>query len=221
MQPEDVVIIVPVLDRPHRVAPLLDSIEGATRQARVLFVVNDSDHAERDAISQAGAEALVLPDRQVSYPAKVNAAYEATTEPWLFCAADDIDFHGGWLEAAAEHDRPDVSVIGTNDLGNGRVVAGEHSTHTFVRRSYADAPGATFDEAGTVLFEGYRHWFCDDELVFCAQQRGVWAHAGDSIVEHLHPYHGKAERDQTYALGEQRRRDDKRTFLRRQRKFLR
>jgi hypothetical protein len=218
MHPEGVVVIVPVLDRPHRVVPLLDSIEGTARGVRVLFVVGDSDIAERDAISRAGAEALVLPDQRVSYPTKINAAYRATSEPWMFCAADDVVFRPGWLEAAAAHDVEGVDVIGTNDLGNGRVVAGIHSTHTFVRRAYADSPGATFDEAGTVLHEGYRHWFCDDELVTAAQRRGVYAHAGDSIVEHLHPYHGKAERDQTYALGEQRRRDDKRRWLRRSRK---
>jgi hypothetical protein len=33
--------------------------------------------------------------------------------------------------------------------------------------------------------------------------RGVYAHAFDSIVEHLHPMVGKAEDDDTYRLGRQ------------------
>lgn len=212
----DVAIIVPVLDRPHRVAPLIDSIEGATRLPhRLLFVVSDNDRAERAALEAAGADHLVVGRRQVSYPAKINAGYRATTEPWLFLAADDIAPRDGWLDAALALAGDGVHVIGTNDLGNRRVLAGEHSTHTLVRRSYCDHPGATADCAATVLWEGYRHWYVDDELVGVARHRNVYAHAHDAIVEHLHPYWGKGEEDRTYRLGEQRRREDRRRFARR------
>lgn len=219
MHTEDVAILVPVLGRPHRVAPLVSSIKGATPGPhRIVFVVTEDDTAERDAIAEAGLEPLVVARRDVSYPVKINAGYRATTEPWLFLAADDVDFRPGWLDAAFAEVDEGVHVVGTNDLGNGRVVAGTHSTHSLVRRSYCDDPGATADRAGEVLHEGYRHWFVDDELVGVAQCRGVYRHAHDAVVEHLHPYHGKAEVDRTYRLGEQRRRDDKRRFLKRQRR---
>lgn len=209
------VIIVPVLARPHRVEPTLDSVSSATTLPhRVLFVVTEEDEAERRALEQAHADHLVVARADISYPSKINRAYEATDEELLFLAADDLAFHDGWLEAALAFD---ADVVGTNDMGNRRVLAGEHSTHTLVRRSYCDRPGATADRPGTVLHEGYRHWFCDDELVGVAQHRGVYAHAHDSVVEHLHPYHGKAPRDETYRQGERRRNNDRRIHQRRSR----
>lgn len=209
-------IVVPVLGRPHRVEPLLASIAAATPEPHgVLFVANDDDLAELAAIDSAGADVLTVPKAQVSYPCKVNAAYRASTQPFLFLAADDLDFHPGWLTEAFSKLAPGVGVVGTNDLGNPRVIAGEHSTHSLVTRSYIDVHGASADGPGTVMHEGYRHWFCDDELVGLAKSRGAYAHAGESIVEHLHPYHGKAPKDRTYRLGERRRDADRRLHERR------
>lgn len=211
------VILVPVLARPHRVAPLLDAVWETTNEPhRVLFVVSRTDHVERRELERLDAEHLVVDE--VSYPAKINAGYRATSEPWLFLAADDISPHVGWLtEALRVAAETGARVIGTNDLGNARTVDGTHSTHSLVARAYADDPGATADHAREVLHEGYRHWYCDDELVSVAKARGEWAHAGDAIVEHLHPYHGKAERDDVYTLGEANRHADGRLFRRRAR----
>lgn len=211
-------IVVPVLNRPDSVAPLLESIEAATPEShRVLFVADETDRDELAAIGATGADVLVVAKSRVSYPCKVNAAYRETSEPLLFLAADDVRFHPGWLTAALRQLDGAIQVVGTNDLGNARVIAGEHSTHTLVTRVYCDDPGGTADKPGMVLHEGYRHWYCDDELVGVAKSRGVFAAAADSIVEHFHPYHGKAERDATYKLGERRRADDRRLFRRRSR----
>jgi glycosyltransferase involved in cell wall biosynthesis len=196
-----VVIIVPVLNRPHRVIPTMQSVAAATPEPhRLLFVASRSDSPEVRALAAAGAHYLLVAGAG-TYPAKVNAAYQATTEPLLFLAADDLEFHPGWLSTALELLEPGVEVIGTNDLGNPRVLEGLHSTHTLVTRAYCDDPGATADQAGTVLHQGYRHLFVDDELVGVAQARGVYAHAADAVVEHMHPYFDKAETDSTYARG--------------------
>lgn len=79
-------------------------------------------------------------------------------------------------------------------------MCGNHSTHTLFRRDYVENFG-TIDEPGKVLHEGYGHCFCDDEAIATAQARGVYAHAFDSIVEHLHPLVKKAPDDETYKLG--------------------
>jgi glycosyltransferase involved in cell wall biosynthesis len=179
---------------------LLESIEAATTLPhRVLFIASPSDDAEQDAIRATGADLLVLnkEPRSGDYARKINAGYRATTEPLLFLAADDLHFHADWFERAAARVAGAVQVVGTNDLGNRRVIAGEHSTHTLVTRRYADDFG-TIDEPGSVLHEGYPHEFVDDELVGTAKHRGVWDHAGDSIVEHLHPHWGKAPSDELY-----------------------
>jgi hypothetical protein len=131
------------------------------------------------------------------YARKINAGCRATTEELLFLGADDLHFHPGWLEAAAAKLAPGIGVVGTNDLGSPRVVAGEHATHSLVTRAYADQHGA-IDRPGEILHEGYPHEYVDDELVGTAKHRCAWAMALDSHVEHLHPDHDKAPWDELY-----------------------
>jgi hypothetical protein len=92
-----------------------------------------------------------------------------------------------------------MGVVGTNDLGNQRVIVGEHATHSLVSRAYI-ARGS-IDDPSRLLHEGYSHCFVDDELVATARARGAWVFAHDSFVEHLHPAWGKGPADPTYAAG--------------------
>lgn len=201
-----VAILVPVLRRPHNVAPLVASIEGATPEAHhTLFICSEGDTDELDAVTDVGAEHLTIPAYGLGdYAKKINAGFTATTEPYVFLGADDLRFHDGWFAAAhAEMANRKIGVVGTQDLGNPRVKQGLHSTHSLVRRSYIERYG-TIDEPGKVLHEGYPHEFVDDELVGTAQARGAWAFAHDSVVEHLHPHWGKAPTDDLYGQARSR-----------------
>lgn len=193
------VIAVPVLRRPHRVVPLIDSIEDATPEPhRTLFVCTPGDADEIAAIKNAGAEWIETPEAYTSgdYARKINLAYRATWEPLLFLAADDLHFHPDWFSNAFDKLADGVGVVGTNDLGNRRTRRGEHSTHSLVTREYADR--GTIDEPHKILHEGYPHEFVDDELVQTAQKRGAYAHARNSHVEHMHPHWNKAPLDDLY-----------------------
>jgi glycosyltransferase involved in cell wall biosynthesis len=210
-------ILVPVLRRPHRVAPLLESIEAATPEPHhVLFIADEDDTAEITALDKAGAEYLAL-SPPVNYAAKINAGYRASTESLFFMAADDLDFHAEWFRRAASYLSADIDVVGTNDLCNPRVMCGQHSTHTLVRRSYIESQSGVIDEPDTVLHEGYKHEYCDDEFVQTAQSRGCYAHAFDALVEHLHPLVEKAPDDETYELGRAETNVSRRLFRRRKR----
>lgn len=212
-----VVIIVPVLRRPHRVEPLIASIERATDQPhRVLFVCTPEDEAQRSAVDAAGAERIDLegPLRAGDYARKINAGYRASTEPLLFLAADDLNFHPHWLERAADLLTDRVQVIGTNDLGNPAVRRGRHATHSLVTREYCDHRG-TVDGPGQVLHEGYEHNFVDSEFVATAMARRAWAFARRSVVEHLHPHWNKGAMDSTYERGLAGFERDRRVFRRR------
>lgn len=215
----DVVLVVPVLRRPHRVAPLLESIEAATPEPhRTLFICSPDDEAELAAVVAAGADHLVLdePPGRGDYARKVNAAYRASSEPLLFLAADDLAFHPRWLERARARLTDRIHVVGTNDLGNRRVLAGRHATHSLVTRTYVAERG-TIDEPDKVLHEGYEHEYVDDEFVGTAMRRRAWAFAKDSIVEHLHPSWGKAPTDPLYDAQAARMRTSRPLFLRRRR----
>lgn len=210
-----VAILVPVLRRPQNVRPLLGSIrETTTVRHRVLFICDPDDRDEQKAIIRAGGE-LIAPGG--NYAQKINAGFEATTEPWVLLGADDLRFHPDWFERAMRWATPTTGVIGTNDLCNPRVMTGEHSTHSLVRRSYIERESGVVDEPGKVLHEGYVHEYCDDELVQTAMARGRYVHAFDALVEHMHPLVNKAADDSTYQLGRLHTRQSRRTFAVRQR----
>lgn len=198
----ETVILVPVLRRPHRVAPLIENIAATTPEPhRVLFIADHDDDPTLDALVAAGADFATVPVPPPNFPAKVNFGFTISDEPLVFQAADDLRFHPGWLANAQAKMQGTVCVVGTNDLYNPRVLEGRHSTHSLLRRSYIDDLGGPADEPGRVFHEGYPHECCDDELIHVAKFRHVYDHAWDSIVEHLHPYSGKADHDEVYALG--------------------
>lgn len=198
---EDVAIIIPVLGRPHQVRRVIADVAAGCVgvRYRLLFVASPDDDDELAELEAAGADYVCTKTRiwRGDYPAKINLGLAVTDAPWIFTGADDLHFHPGWWAAAMAHDDMIVGVIGTNDLGNARVLAGKHATHSLVRRSYCYDFG-TVTETGVVYHPGYWHEFCDDELAQTAQARGMWAFARDSIVEHLHPHWGKGETDELY-----------------------
>lgn len=218
-----IAVVIPVLDRPGRVAPLMSNIAATTTVPyRLLFVASRSDDAEIVALKHARADFVINHQRvgRGNYAKKINQGYRETDEPYIFAGADDLLFHPGWAEAALQKFCDGIGVVGTNDLGNARVMRGEHSTHSLVSRSYADELG-TIDGPGAIYAECYHHQFCDDELVGTAKMRGAWAFASDSHVEHMHPYcrdrrgKPKAEMDATYQRGLSTTRTDSQLFRKR------
>lgn len=196
------VVLVPVLGRPHRVGPLLEDIAAATdEEHRVLFVASRSDHRTRAELRALAADHIAV-GGVGSYAEKINAGYRATDEPVLFMAADDLHFHPGWLTEALGLLDDRIEVVGTNDLGNPRTIRGDHSCHNLFTRRYIRERSGVVDEPDTVLHEGYRHAFVDDEFVGTAKHREAWAFAATAVVEHLHPFFGKGDMDRTYRLGQ-------------------
>jgi hypothetical protein len=198
----DVVVLCPLLHRVDRFPTMLASLRATTDGAAVLLLVSPGDTAV------AGAVAPVLDERtavmQVPYQPvgdfarKINAGARARAEPLLFLGADDLRFHPGWLQAVRTTlaANPGAKVIGTQDLGNPRVLAGDHATHSMVVRDYLSR--GTIDEPGKLLHENYVHEFVDDELVGTAKARGVWAFAAAAIVEHEHSNWGKSPTNSLY-----------------------
>lgn len=211
----ELAILVPVLGRPHRVAPLLASIFRATPDAHVLFIVSPGDRAVRAAIDteQLRDPSIDALEHDGNYAAKINRGVRETDEPLLFFGADDLDFHPGWFEAAKVQLSESVGLVGTQDLCNRRVLAGEHATHFLVARWYAEL--GTIDGQEGPCFEGYPHEYYDDELVQTAKARDAWAFAHDSVVEHLHPDAGKAPTDELYDARPARMRQGRRVYRRR------
>ncbi len=208
---ERTAVVVPVVGRPGNAAPFMATLRASTGLATVYAIAEPDDGDTIRAWREAGAE-VILGDAEWigdepqpvarTFAEKINLGYRHTTEPWLLLVGDDVRFHSGWLDHAQATAGTGHHVIGTNDLANPRVMAGEHATHLLVRRSYIDEHGASWDGPKVVCHEGYRHWYVDDEIVTAAKQRGVWAMALASKVQHLHPAWGTAEIDEVYERGQ-------------------
>jgi len=216
----DIAVIVPVLERPQRALPFMESLLESVGYdcARAYAVVSEADKPTCAAWLSAKANVLITP--RITFAEKVNYAYGLTDEEWLFLTGDDVAFHPGWadelLRVAGE---TGAQVVGSNDLTNPRTAEGRHSPHMLISRQYIADRGASWDGPGVVCHEGYSHMFVDDEIVTVAKQRGVFALAKDAVVEHLHPVSGKAEVDATYRLGWSYADLDKSRFAERMREF--
>lgn len=225
----DAVVLVPVLNRPQRVAPLIESfLAHSPARVALAFVVQEDDEPERAALEAhpvAGIDLLTVPSARTTYPQKINDAFAwrgspgGGNEPLVICAADDVLFAHGWLDAIEACIAPGIGVIGTRDGGvNPRVARGTHSCHSAVLRSYIDEHGGS-DTPGEVLHEGYRHTHCDDELVQTARARRAFV-MSEAVLEHLHPYAKTAPMDDTYRLGMASIEQDRRLWARRRRRIL-
>lgn len=204
---EGIAVLIPVLGRPQRAGPIADSIAASADEIPLqpIFLCTPGDDEQIQAAAATHADLIVMPFPQGrgDYARKLNIGYRQAHEQgfeWMFLAADDLVFRPGWAEAALRwHQRTGACVVGTNDLGNRRVINGRHSTHSLVHRDYAEC--GTVDEEDRILHEGYWHNYVDEEFVQTAMWRGTFTPAPDAIVEHMHPDWGKGTMDDTYRLG--------------------
>lgn len=225
-----VLVSIATLGRPERAASVArsarESVDPEVHRLRVLFMCSPGDDETIAACHDTTEDVCVVPWESGKkgeggvgdWARKHNLAYSRMSEEWMLLGSDDIVFHPGWFDAcldvAAAH-RNGACVVGTNDLGNKRVMAGNHSTHPLVHRDYIYC-GGVIDDPTRLLPEVYGHWFVDDEFVQTAQMRGTYAHAFDALVEHLHPEWGKAANDDTYDIGQETVHRDRDLFNQRQ-----
>jgi hypothetical protein len=212
-----IAIVIPVLGRPEAVANVSRSIDVATDiECTVLFVCSPNDADGLRAAQDTGEDVRVVAwePGKADFARKINFGFRKTDEPFVFLGATDLRFLRGWDRAALRvAEATGAGVIGTDDMGNPLVKRGKHATHPLVRRSYIEEFGGTFDEErGVVYAECYDHQCVDNELVYVAQERGQWAFARDSKVEHLHPIWRKAAMDPVYQKALARGQQDIRMF---------
>lgn len=207
----EVAVVVPCLARPHRVAKVLETF-SATAPASVLFIADPDDVAVIAALEEAEAK-FVTPGG--NYATKIRAGVLATSEPFIFTAADDLEGLDGWFDAAVAAITDVVQVVGVNDLIERER---EHATHFLMTRGYAEQD--CIDGTPGPFFAGYHHWYCDDELIGTAEHRGAYAYCPQAKVLHLHPMAGKAKDDSTYELGRRQWRRDRKLFRRRQHRWM-
>lgn len=216
-----IALLIPVLGRPQNAQPLVDSIHANTRtEHNIVFLASRGDDDQIEACRRTNAITVLVEGGDCEYARKINEGctidYWGTPPEWVFLGADDLDFHDGWdLEAIAEHERTGKPVIGTNDCANPTVMAGRHSTHTLVHRSYIER--GSIDDAAKLLHDGYSHNWVDNEFIDTARFRDAFSFAAESHVAHRHPIWHTAPDDDVYAKGRAGFHKDRRLYLSRRR----
>lgn len=223
-----VAVVIPVLNRPKSVKPLIDSfVESCSREQAFLYLVaqegDEEEIAEIRRSMRPSVGLIRVPANQRSWPKKVNAALLVTSEPWLLLGGDDMRFHKGWFEEVSPYflwervgSETGIGVVGTPIKG--RPTNDVSSGHSFVSREYVKQYG-TLDEKGKVVHEGYHHNFVDIELALTAWKRGMYQFARECNFEHLHPLNGTAKIDSTYRLGSLNYNEDEALFNERSKRF--
>jgi hypothetical protein len=165
-------------------------------------VVNASDTDTLEAwTARDSVQVVIVGEERRSFACKANDGYRRTEAPWILIVGDDVRFERQWLTMAFDAGAPGrAQVIGTNDLG--LQSRGELSPHL-------------------LSHEGYAHNYVDREIQAVAQQRGVYAFARRSVIEHLHHAASKAPVDATYQLGTATLAEDKALWKQREREHLR
>ncbi len=218
-----VAVLVPVLNRPENVAPLVESfLENTPEDEAILYFVMEDGDVEnyKDVLPWEHKRVGGIFTKKHTFAEKLNVGLDATEQPWVLCIGDDVRFHEGWLDQARKLSS-EFDVIGTNDtvddVKNPKVANGSHADHFFVRRAYVEEHGACLEGPGVLAPECYRHWFVDREIVDLARARGVFSPCLDSIVEHLHPgYLGDEaarQADPTYMAAVEHSEEDQKTFI--------
>lgn len=192
-----IAVLIPTLNRPHRIAEVVKNLKETAPQAKPYFIIEEHDTATAEAIAAKDAVKIVN-KRAASYAGAINTAIKETKEPYLFIGGDDVVFHEGWLEPLLELAK-DFGLVGTNDLHNPDVLNSIHATHYLVTREYAEL--GSIDNPDEFLFEGYIHNWTDTEAVATALYRGQWTPCLESKVEHIHWVWGLGNIDPTYEKG--------------------
>ena len=176
----ELVILVPVLARPHRVKPVLESAARATPGADVLFIADPDDTDELEVLTCEGAD-FVAPGG--TYASKINDGIRATDAPLIMSAADDLSFIPGWFEAAKKCLTEQIRVVGITDQVTERNRLGHHAAHFLIARDYALLP--TIDGGRGPFCEGYGHQYVDDEFIGTARHRDALGRALRDMVASL------------------------------------
>lgn len=185
-------VYIPTYGRGIKLNDYYEHIKANTPDCRVVFIVEDDDGLSKS----AKCDKLVINKRGRTYAGAINSAWEELQSDLFFCGADDLRFYPGWAEIAISKMVNLIKVVGTNDLHNPEVLAGEHATHYIINGEYIKK-GQSID-GEPVLPECYDHNYTDREFIGIAKNNGVYNSCLESVVEHLHFTFGLSQMDATY-----------------------
>lgn len=185
---ETLAIICPTVHRADRLADLAKQVRDNTEiPHRLYFVIESWDQATLEATENI-PDVHVLRGDYGSCAAAYNAGFEASKEPYVFLANDDLEFPEGWELPALAMIQGGTPIVGVNE-GHGRMTC-----FSMVERQFIEDFSGVYDKPGT-LVHPYKSQYVDTELAEYAKARGVWGEATEGGVIHRHWEFGDADRN--------------------------
>lgn len=190
-------ILIPSLNRPQNLEPLLRSIQFATPEDHYVFLmVSDSESVKiARELGHPYLDDSDNPDKRYVTRNNEMVRHLRPGTKQVFFGSDDIEFYPHWLDEALIVMNRGYDVVVGDDLRN------QNGTMALMNVNYFSR--AVFDRPGDVFHNGYIHNFADTEQFFTAKVQGTFARAMNSRVEHLNPvfYGARAlPYDETYSL---------------------
>lgn len=193
------VVIVPSRGRPHSVAGLAEAFADTTREDTRLWIAVDSDDPDlaryRDAVTLAADHRVTVAPVLGGYMSVAlnEAATAAAGDPAVdavgFMGDDHRPRTGGWdtayLAAIAE-------------MGGVGIVYGDDGLQSEALPTQCAMSSNIVRTLGWMCPPVLRHLWIDNFWLDLGRAAGCLRYLPNVVVEHMHPYVGKAEMDEGY-----------------------
>ena len=209
-------ILIPTMGRFNLLKPLVKNIQETTRPPHLIIFITDEKEV-KDMFKDRVDVFVWDPGKDnVSYSKRINWAFKTDhLAEFFFTGSNDIHFMKDWdTEAMTAFQNQNIGVVAVNDGLN------INGTNFLIRKKYIEEHGGTFDGDGEVFFNGYRHNFCDTELLFKVGSERAHKKVDSSQVFHNHYLNKKAKIDEVYKIGQKFYEEDEKKFKARLDKFI-
>jgi len=202
-------VAIPILNRPEKIKKVYDYFSERTGGLEeIVFLPDESDVASISLLDELGYNYLISPKSNKfgiqTYASKINYAFLNSNLEFFMYSADDVIPQPGWFSVLLNEFRnnKNLGVLVPNDNLTLAVQEGRGAPHAVVRRNYVNKfKGASFPGSGILMHDGYRHAFCDTELMETAKKRNAFLYVPESVVVHDRPPLGDENNDEVYNLG--------------------
>jgi len=202
-------VAIPILNRPEKIKKVYDYFSERTGGLEeIIFLPDESDLASISILKELGYAYLISPKilrlGVQTYASKINYAFKNSSLNFFMYAADDVIPQPNWFNILLKkfNSNPTLGVLVPNDNLTLAVQEGRGAPHAVIKREYVNRfGGASFPGSGILMHEGYRHAFCDTELMEVAKKRNSFLYVPESVVIHNRPPLGDENNDEVYKLG--------------------
>ena len=199
-------ILCPTVNRHDKLEELAAQVKANTVTPYTLYFIGEHWDADTVQVTNRIEDCFTVFGDFGSCAAAYNAGFEASTEPYVFLANDDLAFPEGWEMPALRMIQDGTPIVGVNE-GHNRMTC-----FSMVERAFIEDHSGVYDVPGR-LVHPYKSQYVDTELAEYAKFRGVWGEAVEGGVIHQHHDFGLADPNHpNYVKAKSTLDEDRRTY---------